>query len=377
MANQAGYSSEWLAVWRAVVQDYLRGEGHRARARLGFLSPPEDRGRVIWVRSGATPESLRLGIDLVGTIRERRKDVRIVFTFEREDRDVLEAEMKAWPKVGIGYGPSDRPRVVSRVLQRFQPCGVVLADCEPPAELLRQIKAPVVAIGGRQDLGRGDGRGITLAWPLNAMQARIWEARENIEALAPADPEARFAEAQADVVLRSLVGEKAGRIWRWHGSPDDWVEFKKVWSAAEDFHGDILMVSTTGSRPPAAVDLRVSDWDRRPLSPGTIMHINDVRWFAASATAAAGVHLQEYGRRVLWQAMAAGSALSLGQDRAGDDWPVPVLAQPPAVFGYWRSLRKDEASRRRQGDAARRRFWEERRRVDANSARLLAVVWEW
>jgi hypothetical protein len=360
-------------VWRAVLRDYRAREGRRARARLGFLTPPEGRGRVLWIKAGAGPDSLRLGVELLGAVRDRRRDLRIVLTFEQDDPVLLPRLLQPWPRVGIGYGPCDRPRVVTRVLERFQPCGIILAESVPPHNLLRRTLAPVAVVGGRAARAP-----VVAAWPLFAAESEEWERSGQAEALMPAaDPQARFAEARADVVLRSLAGAGARRLWWWHGTAAQWPAWRAAWQALPASAEDILMISLDAGESPCDASLKVSAWDRQALPGGTLLHIDDRRWHAAAASSAHGVHLAHPGRDVLWQALAAGSAVSLGAPADATGLPVPILETPAAVAAHWQQLRGDDALRRNCGDAARRRFWEERRQVDENLSALMDRVWMW
>jgi hypothetical protein len=369
----SGYGAGFGPVWGAVLRDYRAGEGRRARGRLGFLRPPEGRGRVVWIKAGQDADSLRLAVDLLGAVRDRRRDVRIVLTFERDDPALLRGLLRPWPRVGIGYGPCDRPRVVTRVLRRFQPCGIILAESAPPLNLLRRTLAPVAAVGTPAVPVP-----VATAWPVTAQALHDWEEQGQAgELMAAADPQARFAEAQADVILRVLMGARERRLWWWHGRSTQWPEWLAAWRAWDASRDDILMASLADGGTPGESPLRVSAWDRRGLPGGVVLHIDDARWFAAAASAAHGVHLADPGRVVLWQALAAGCAVSLGRGVAAADVPVPVLATPEAVIAQWRELRGDDSRRRSQGDVARRRFWDERRRVDANLAALMDRVWTW
>lgn len=372
MNPDPGYGAAFWPVWRAVLRDYRVGEGHRARARLGFLSPPEGRGRVVWIKAGAGLDSLRLGVELLGAVRDRRRDVRVVLTFEQDDPQRLPRLLQPWPKIGIGYGPCDRPRVVTRVLGRFQPCGIIVAESTPPENLLRRTLAPVAVVGSAATAS------VAAAWPVSATGQEAWGQTGTAEQLLPAaDPQARFAEAQADVVLRSLAGAESRRLWWWHGSAEQWPAWRAAWQAWSASGDDILMVSLSAGVSPPDAALKVSEWDRGSLPGGTVLHIDDPRWYAAAASAAHGVHLAHPGRDVLWQALAAGSAVSLGAPPDAIGIPAPTLEDPAAVTAHWQELRGNDALRRSRGDAARRRFWEERRQVDENLGALMDRVWMW
>ncbi|WP_026287569.1 glycosyltransferase N-terminal domain-containing protein [Thioalkalivibrio sp. ALJ24] len=380
-ATEPGYDAGLLGVWRGVARDWRRGERTRARARLGFLTPPQERGRLIWIRAGADAESLRLGIELLGFVRHKRQDVRIVLTFERDWPELFERHMQPFRKVGVGYGPCDRPRVVRRVLERFQPAGIILAGGMAPRHLLEAAAAPVIAVNAAPP-DPAPTRGPVLGWPRDPDEQRRWNdaTGEAVSPrwLEPADPMARFVEAQADVVLRSLVGGEVRRLWWWHGTRGAWPAWHEAWQASGFAAEDILLASVEDDpeQPLAGRTLRVSEWDREPRAPGDVLQLDDPRWFAAAASAAQAVHLDAPGSRVLWQALAGGSAVSVGK-HGTLELPVEVHANPAEVFTGWASLRDDAAVRRQRGDAARRRFWDERRRVDAHFETLLAEVWDW
>ncbi len=401
---EGGYGAAFGSVWRAVLRDYRTGQGRRARARLGLLTPPEGRGRLVWIKVGAGTEALRLGVEILGAVRDRRHDVRIVLTFEADDPELLRSLLRpgllrSGPAVGIGYGPCDRPRVVRRVLERFAPCGIILVESRLPPNLLRQAQVPVAAVvpfGAAPTVPTdADGTGssaldadvpgpdtigpdaIAVVWPRTPQAHGNGPVRVDV-VLPPADPQARFAEAQADVVLRSLMGLDATRhLWWWHGTLAQWPSWLAAWRQSTLASRDILTVSLEHGDDPRGTDGRISTWARDRLPAGSILHLDDSRWFAAAASAAAGVHLAQPERAVVWPALAAGSALTLGQPAAVAGVPAPILRTPAAVLAHWQALRGDEQHRRTAGDAARRRFWAERRQVDANLEALMDRVWTW
>lgn len=369
------YGAGLWPVWRSVLRDYRVGDGRRARARLGFLTPPDGRGRVVWIKAGAGATALRLGVELLGAVRDRRRDVRIVLTFEQDDPQLLKELMQPWPKIGIGYGPCDRPRVVTRVLARFQPCGIILAETTVPStNLLSRTRAAVAAIGAPAvSLPEG------MVWPISVANERDWSdhgtPRERMPA---ADPQARFAEAQVDVVLRVLTGGDERCLWWWHGRSEQWPLWEDAWRRWEHSRTDILVFSLTDAGDPGGPDaVKVSTWDRQPLPGGTLLHVDDQRWFGAAASAAAAAHLAVPERGVFWQALASGCALTLGADAGHARVPAPILSENDQVIRRWSELRGDLSRRRAEGDAARRRFWDERRQVDTNLAALMDRVWTW
>lgn len=371
----SSYGARFWPVWRSVLRDYRLGDGRRARARLGFLTPPEGRGRVVWIKAGAGATALRLGVELLGAVRDRRRDVRVVLTFEQDDPHLLKELLQPWPKIGIGYGPCDRPRVVRRVLARFQPCGIILAEpAAAPMNLLSRTLSSVAAVGAPEMPFPGG-----VVWPISA--ANEWDCPDSGhsgERMPAADPQARFVEAQVDVVLRTLTGGDERRLWWWHGRVAQWPQWLAAWRRWEHARSDILMFSLADAGDPGEKDVvKVSAWGRQPLPGGALLHIDDRRWFAAAASAAAAGHLAVPGRDVLWQALAAGCALTLGADAGQRRIPAPVLPEADEVIRRWGELRGDFSRRRVEGDAARRRFWDERRQVDTNLTALMDRVWTW
>ncbi len=371
----SGYGARVWPVWRSVLRDYRAGDGRRARARLGFLTPPDGRGRVVWIKAGAGAAALRLGVELLGAVRDRRRDVRIVLTFEQDDPELLKELLRPWPRVGIGYGPCDRPGVVRRVLARFQPCGIILAELgAAPMNLLASTLASVAVVGAPAAPLRNG-----MVWPVSEANQRDWSDNGTAHDQMPAaDPQARFVEAQVDVVLRVLTGGDERCLWWWHGESGQWLGWLAAWQRWEHARRDILLFSFADAGDPARIDaVKVSTWDRQPLPGGTLLHIDDCRWFGAAASAATAVHLAVPGRDVLWQSLAAGCALTLGAEPGHARLPTSVLPKDEQVIRRWSELRGDLNHRRAEGDAARRRFWDERRQVDANLAALLDRVWTW
>lgn len=383
-----GYGTGLWPVWQAVLRDYWQGDGRRARARLGFLSPPEGRGRVIWIRAGAGVRSLRLGVELLGAIRERRRDVRLVLTFEYDDPDALRQWLRPWPKVGLGYGPCDRHRVNRRVLNRFQPCGILSVETPWPHNLLQQAGVPVIAVGGTsgaitlrqapQSLAQ-----LVQYWPTAG--AAIDTASGLCQTLPTADPQARWVEAQADVVLRSLAATADQRLWWWHGSRSAWADWLAAWLASPLSQQDILLCSFSDEWVPSDTTRQtvqaVSQWARVALPAGSLLHLDDPRWYAAAASAVDAVHLATPSRTLYWQIMASGAPLSLAWDGPPNapqiNTACPQFTDPHAVLTDWLQLRAAAPLRRQRGDQLRRRFWQERRQVDANLEQLLSRVWTW
>lgn len=72
----------WRARW-ASWQDARAGRLAQANARLGGLKLPGDRGPVLWLQGGDSRDQLRLGVELCRAISDKRRDLRMILTFEQ------------------------------------------------------------------------------------------------------------------------------------------------------------------------------------------------------------------------------------------------------------------------------------------------------
>jgi hypothetical protein len=372
-------SRPW-SVWTHNLLDRLAGEHVRANARSGYLRKPAGRGRVVWIKAGGTSGSLRLGAELLGAIRQKRHDLRLVLTFELDDETILAPRVRGLRSVGLGYGPSDRPRAVRRVLDRLEPFGLILADTSPHPNLLREA-----AVRGTHCVAFN-----TRPWPVpaeavyprDARERDAWEASGNARYLGPAaDPASLWAEARADVTLRPLCGVgDTEHLWWWHGSAAREANAVAAWRADQRFRGDRLFVSRADGDTPSSGDLPcISAWDRAPLPAGAVMRLDDPRWLAAVASACTAGHLEAGGREVLWQALAGGRPLSAGpglEDLPGGEY-LARCEVSATVLDRWERYAADPMAARRDGDAGRRRFWEERRAVESVLSEFLQRVFDW
>lgn len=380
MPDTEGYGGGWWSALRADLRDRRRGERAKANARRGFLLPPRGEGKVVWFKAGASADSVLLACELLGAVRDRRIDVRLALTFERDYAEIIEPRVRGLRKIGLGYGPGDRPAAVRRVMQRLAPFGLLLVDTQPHPRLLRAATA-----AGTHLVAFNTPPGtvaVEAAYPCDERQARLWQSSALATHVAePADPLALFAEAQADTTLRSLAeaGQESLKLWWWHGPAAGLADFVRHWRSSPLAAAGVLFVSSEERDAPAAADVSVSAWDRSPLPPGRVVAVDDARWYAAVASAVDAGHLETATRRTVWQALAGNSAFSIGPgqtDGAGSD-STPVLTDTDAVLREWLELGAAPVEARRRGDAARRRFWGERRRAQRVMDELLQRVFDW
>jgi hypothetical protein len=375
-----GYGSGWWPALRADVRDRRRGERAKANARRGFLLPPRGEGKVVWFKAGGSRESVLLACELLGALRERRIDVRLALTFEHDYADVIEPRVRGLRKIGLGYGPGDRPAAVGNVMRRLNPFGLVLVDTQPYPNLLSgaaRAGTHLVAF----NTPAAD-TGVEAAYPCDASQAKAWRDGGTAQYVAePADPLALFVEAQADTTLRSLAAAGRGelKLWWWHGPVAAAGDFVRRWRSSPLATGGVLFLSSDEGDASAVADLNISRWNREPLPEGSVVAVDDLRWTAAVASAIDAGHLQAAARRTAWQALAGNSAISFGANRtvAAADDENATLTDADAVLREWQTLHSEPVEARRRGDAGRRRFWEERRRAQKVMDEFLQRAFDW
>lgn len=386
------YGEGWWPVVRAGWRDRLSGDRGRANARHGFLRPPSSPGKVAWIRAGSSAESLRLGAELAAALRDRRLDLRIAFTYEHAPGGVAAERIQGLRRFGHGYAPSDREAAVRRVLSRLRPFALVWAGAPIRRQLLRAASA-------ERD---GQGRGLHLValgadpcpdpavatdaieavYPVDAEQAQRWRAHGYSGAIAePADPFARFVEAQVEPTLVSLLtGPRSERMlaWWWHGGDP-----ARRQAAVTAFLGSPLAARGVLLMSPEAPGAHqaVSTWQREPLPAGTVLSVDEPRWYAAVAGAAAAGHLDSATRLVAWQALAGGMPLSAEPSALARLPVLEPLCEPiapvAAVLEQWAQWSASAFEARVRADACRRRLYDERRRAEQVHQAMLQRMFDW
>ena len=97
------------------IRDRLLGRSASANARWGWLSRPARAGKLIWISSGASRNSIRLGIELALAITAERSDVAIVLAFESEFPELV-APLERPVRIRWGYGRADYVGSMDRIL---------------------------------------------------------------------------------------------------------------------------------------------------------------------------------------------------------------------------------------------------------------------
>lgn len=354
MADRA-YEGRRFAGFAADVRDRLGGNGARANARLGFLRRSPGRGRSVWIKCDAREVSGRLGAEIAHAVRERRADLPIVVTFEREHPAVL-ARLGNIPNLGYGYGPADRKAAMRRVLERLRPAIVIaLGDAlrDRLAAGLRDGGLACCVVHGRPPPGPAD----CLGFPHTASELEAWRGRAHRHAPLLS----LLVTAQVEPVFQGLAGAHARALfWVADAPPAAAARIAQTWRASPGAARDILFLGA-----PAPGASRLSAWDkaRRPLAPGSVVWVDEERFWPALAASCTAIHLTAPSEPLLWAALGGGRVVSAdrvaGLDLAGQA-PVAEVAAGGLV-PYWEGLLENPGTARRAADDLRRYFWQERR----------------
>ncbi|MGH8666502.1 MAG: hypothetical protein ACREUX_19735, partial [Burkholderiales bacterium] len=192
------------------LRDRLHGRSRRANARWGRLQRPDAQRRLLWIVSGASRASVRLGVELTRALVARRLDASALFTYEAEHPDLLATLARA-PRTGWGYGPSDYIGAVQAVWRRLVPFGIVVAGIAPRPNLAALCEASRHALLVAPPL------------PVSGRFERIYPTHSAPCAGGPCAPQADFGvllntPAEGADSARALIGAAARRLWWWHGA---------------------------------------------------------------------------------------------------------------------------------------------------------------
>jgi hypothetical protein len=355
------------------LRDRLRGRSHRANARWGRLKRPDAPGRLVWIVSGRTRPSVRLGVELTRALVARRLDISALFTYETEYPDLL-APLARCPRTGFGYGPADYVGSMHAVWRRLLPFGIVAAGISPRPNLLALCEASRHAVL------------VAPPAPAAGRFERIYPTPA-----APCESDASAPQADLTVLMQppaaadaaAVTAAAARRLWCWHG--DDAAAAKRLFAL---FRGhlpeDCLIVSGPAANALAAERqgvLRSSEWTRAPLEPGSLLLADQPDWLAHFAPSIAGMHFAALDSDALWQALAGGAVASTpaGAELANPRLDSAVLHADDEneIIATWARMGADAGLHAQAARAAREAHATESRVAAGNAAELLARVCRW
>ncbi|MBU2755074.1 hypothetical protein HFU84_09035 [Acidithiobacillus sp. CV18-2] len=376
-------ASYWRARW-ASWQDARTGRLAQANARLGGLKLPGDRGPVLWLQGGSGHDDLRLGVELCRAISDKRRDLRMILTFEREDATLFPESTAGIERLGYGFGPCAHPRALATTLERLRPLrylGLGRVPSPTLARLLGEKSTPALAIAAPPT----GAVGLTpweAVYPRSQRQYQQWESlARDVGLQEPVDFLTLVTVAQVEPNFRNLILGSQGDALFWVTGLQarDWPTWIAAWQNSPLRRRGLLFLEGVG----AAASLPVlSTWRREPVEVGSILRVDEARWHPALAAACDAVHLLAVGNMQLWQIFAGGRPLSQG---LGLQWALPStltveprqLAQPAAVLQHWASVLAEPIAAREEADAYRRYFWQERRVAGERLPEFLQRVFDW
>ena len=361
------YEGRLLAGVAADLRDRLTGQAARANARLGLLRPPPARGGLVWIKSDAREGSGRLAAEIARALRERRADLPIVVTFEYE-RAAIVARLKAIANLGFAYGPADRRGATRRILERLQPAYVVaLGESMRPrlATALKAAGVPCCIVHGRPSAVCE-----CVGFAHTASELKAWRDRTHWEAPFGA----LLAAAQVEPVFQGLAGAHARALFWVTDAPQAIaVRMARAWQASSGAAQDILFL---GSPVPGATRLSAWNEDRRPLPPGSVVWVDEERFWPALAASCTAIHLMTPSEPLLWAVLAGGRVTSAAHVALLDLPGRPPLAEVDtnALLTYWAELLANPDRARAAADGLRRYFWQQRRSAGNAAESLVAQV---
>lgn len=353
-------------------QDRRRGDTARIAARWGYLRRPTERGKLIWLQCGDDDDSIELGCALTAAILDRRHDLQLVLTVERAT-PFIDARLQGLARAAWGYATSDRRAALSRAFERLDPFALIFCAVAPRPNMAQMASRAKHVVAVAPPSGR-ELPGLEMAYPATSAQQRTWQAHRQS---ARADMATLLVEAQVDPNFITLVnGPHARHLW-WLHSSDARRAAEFAQQFRQYFADDVLFVS--GAWP--QTETSISRWNRSVLAPGSIVAVDDEKWLPAIAASVTATHFESPSPRVLWQALAGGAPVT---HDARAQLPSAELADVVAaaathddVLSAWQLYRADPILQRKYADAARRAFWDERRRAARVNEELLARVFAW
>lgn len=371
----------FFSVIASDIKDRFQGNTIRANARWGMVSPPEGQSKLIWLRAGASHDSVLLAAGLLAAIRQKRQDVRLVLTYEEEYKNVIVAHLSGLNKIGFGYACADNANIESKMLSKLNPFAIIF--CGTPAGegiISAMEKNPVThVINFQAELSSH------LNPELHFASFRNKPNSESFEAMT------LLMQAQVDKQLGALLcGESDRPIFLLNGMDEFQMQsFIKDWneSSLKDdailcinpltYRDDEIMCITDEVSNSSLDYIKLSEWNRQKPVDKEIIVLDEWRWFAAIAASAIAIHLTRTDSAQFWQSLASATAISIDEHcELPVDVSLPVNEKTPIV-SYWQKMLENTFKCRQLGDENRRLFWDYRRQAQHGIDTLLQRIFDW
>jgi len=356
------------------LRDRLQGQRGRARARWGKVERPSTQGKLLWIVTGDSRESVRVGVEIARAILARRLDIGVTLTFEAEYPDLL-AGVESNPRISCGYAPADYAGSMHAVWRRLMPFGVILAGVTPRPNLIRLSEAcrhallvspPGFALGRYERIYPG--------------HRQIYEGR-NVAAASDLEVLMLPTAAADDTRLSGIAAGRPACLW--HGSDDEAA--KRVYALFRGHlpHG-ILLASgpvTAKLARHATQTIALSAWAEQPVPPDKLVLVDAPSALTGLMPSVIGAHFDLHDKTLMWLALSAGACVSAPSieriDAPSARMEFREIANENTLIEYWRSFDADPGLRAQAAAAARTAYEAEHTLAQRAAGDLLARVSAW
>ncbi len=369
---------------------WLQGRRAEAVAHWGLVLAPPDLRKIFWLYSAADADSAYLAAELLGAIRQKRLDLRIIFTFSQDYPELFQKKIAHFQKVALGFGPHDHPWALGNFYERLQPFAWLAVGQPPyrrwPSYLKKKEKKlpPGIFVGDLQQLTAEDWPGLRRVYPQKVYKIMTLTAEQQQKIAVTADLHALFAETEIDAKLKALLlppfqEHAEAEVWFLVGEKLS-VEGLQAWQASPLAKSGFLAVEQLTDNIKKNLEanaiVALSTWQRQALPFGSVLWLNDRHWLPGVIGAASGIQMQT-APKVIWPYLAGSAGISVSKNLA-DTWLWPAPGYDwPAVLSFWEELRQTPARQRQEADVARKQLWQARRAAQQQLQDLLEVIFEW
>lgn len=367
---------------------WLQGRRAEAVAHWGVVLAPPDVRKIFWLYSAADADSAYLAAELLGAIRQKRLDLRIIFTFAKDYPELFQKKFNNFQKIALGFSPHDHPLALANFYERLSPFAWLAVGRPPyrrwPTHWKEKNLPAGIFVGDIQQLKAEDWPGLRRVYPQKSYETMALTAEQQQKMAITADLHALFAETEIDAKLKALllppfqehaeaevwflVGEKltAEGVQAWRQSPLATSGFLVTEQLADNVQKNLK----------ANAVVALSTWQRQALPFGTVLWLDDTRWLPGVVGAASGIQMQTAPKGI-WPYLAGSAAISVGKNLE-KTWGWPTESHDwPTVLTFWEALRQTPAKQRQAADVARKQLWQARRLAQQQLQDLLEVVFAW
>ena len=370
--------ASFFSVLHENIRDRLSGNQGRANARLGLVKPPAGQSRLIWIRAGATRDSVLLAAGLMAAIRRKRLDVRLVLTYEKEYPDVIVDQLSGMEKIGFGYACANNTSIEMRMLNRLNPFAIIFAGHPAGRGIVQALgKHPVKHLVNFQ----------TTEVPYFKPEAS-YPTCNNTQHEYALEAMTLLMQSQVDAQLGALLkGSKQRELFLLvsYEASTEVSEILSAWQKSLLSDNNILCLYVAGQTDEinrsiknlGLTVVKLSEWDRASSIEQQIVLLDEWRWFAATAASASAIHIFDMSPLNFWQSMASGSVITIAPTSeliANIELPQKNTHE---ILTYWENMTENTFQYRKLADDNRRQFWEYRRQAQEKIDHLLQRVYDW